>query len=50
MKQYKYLEHTADVEFVAFGKDLESLVVHRNAVVASGDLIGQVAKNGVVLE
>lgn len=35
MKQYKYLEHTADVEFVAFGRNLEECF--KNALMAMFD-------------
>ncbi len=42
MKQYKYLEHTADVEFVAFGKNLESCF--KNALMAMFDTISYLDK------
>src|SRR5271155_1460380 len=39
-KGYKYLEHTADVEFVAYGKDMEECF--KNAIMALFDTVSYV--------
>ena len=41
-KQYKYLPHTADVKFQAYGKDLEE--AFKNAALATFDIMTEVSK------
>ncbi len=40
--KYKYLSHTADAKFVAFGKDLEE--VFRNSALAMFNILGKTEK------
>lgn len=41
-KKYKYVEHTADIEFVAYGKNLEELF--KNALLALFDTTADIKK------
>ena len=49
-KQYQYLEHTADVKFLAYGKTLEEVFENAalamfNVMIDTGEVLGEVARD-----